>query len=109
LTVVAGAGRPSHGPPARAFVRPARPEGAGALEIKLVGLRVDEALPLLDKALDDAALGERTEVRVIHGFGEGKLRKAVAGFLDGHPHVAGFRLGHAGEGGAGATIVELRD
>lgn len=109
LTVVAGpAGGGSRKAP-RAVSAPARPEGMGALEVKLVGLRVDEALPLLDKALDDAALGDRTEVRVIHGFGEGKLRKAVAGFLDGHPHVAAFRLGQAGEGGAGATIVELRD
>ena len=72
-------------------------------------MRVDEALPLLDKALDDAALEERRELRVVHGFGEGKLRKAVADFLKGHPHVATFHLGGAGEGGAGATIVELRD
>jgi DNA mismatch repair protein MutS2 len=69
---------------------------------------VDEALERLDKALDDAALGERTELRVVHGFGEGKLRRAVAGFLEGHAHVASFRLGRANEGGAGATVVELK-
>ena len=78
-------------------------------EINLVGLTVDEALPRVDKLLDDAALGERREVRVIHGFGEGKLRKAVAGFLRGHPHVAAWRAGGAGEGGGGVTIVELKD
>jgi DNA mismatch repair protein MutS2 len=46
---------------------------------------------------------------VIHGFGEGKLRKAVAGFLQGHPHVAAWRAGGAGEGGGGVTIVELKE
>lgn len=78
-------------------------------EINLVGLTVDEALPRVDKLLDDAALTERREVRVIHGFGEGRLRKAVADLLRGHPHVARYRAGGEGEGGGGVTVVELRD
>jgi DNA mismatch repair protein MutS2 len=78
-------------------------------EVNLVGMTVDEALPRVDKLLDDAALGDRHEIRVIHGFGEGKLRKAIAGFLKGHPHVASYRTGGANEGGGGVTIVELRD
>jgi DNA mismatch repair protein MutS2 len=85
-----------------------RGDGAPA-EINIVGLRVDEALPKVDKFLDESALAERREVRVIHGFGQGTLRKAVAGLLDGHPHVAAFRLGQAREGGGGATIVELKE
>ena len=40
-------------------------------EINLVGLTVDEALPRVDKLLDDAALSDRRELRVIHGFGQG--------------------------------------
>ena len=52
------------------------------------GLTVDEALPRLDKLLDEAALADRNELRVIHGFGAGRLRAAVAGLLEGHPHVA---------------------
>ncbi len=87
--------------------RPART--AAPAEINLVGLTVDEALPRVDKLLDDAALGDRHEIRVIHGFGEGKLRKAIAGFLKDHPHVASYRAGGANEGGGGVTIVELRD
>lgn len=78
-------------------------------EINVVGLTVDEAIPQVDRFLDQSALAERREVRVIHGFGKGKLRQAVAGLLDGHPHVAAFRLGQGGEGGAGATIVELKE
>ncbi len=89
---------------------PERPTRTPApAEINLVGLTVDEALPRVDKLLDDAALGDRHEIRVIHGFGEGKLRKAIAGFLKGHPHVASYRTGGANEGGGGVTIVELRD
>jgi len=78
-------------------------------EINLIGLTVEEALPRVDKLLDDAALSERREIRVIHGFGAGRLRQAVAELLEGHPHVASWRLGRGSEGGAGATIVELRD
>jgi DNA mismatch repair protein MutS2 len=77
-------------------------------EINLVGLTVDEALPRVDKLLDDAALTERHEIRVIHGFGAGRLRRAVAGLLEDHPHVAAFRLGRSNEGGGGVTIVELK-
>jgi DNA mismatch repair protein MutS2 len=83
--------------------------GAVPAEINLVGLTVDEALPQVDKLLDDAALSERREIRVIHGFGQGRLRQAVAGLLEGHPHVAAYRLGAANEGGGGVTIVELKD
>jgi DNA mismatch repair protein MutS2 len=87
----------------------ARSPRAAASEINLVGLTVDEALPRVDKMLDDAFLAERKQVRVVHGFGAGRLRQAVAGLLEGHPHVAGFRLGGAGEGGGGVTVVELKE
>ena len=102
------AGRPRLAVATPTLSRP-RPAGSVPAELNLVGLTVDEALPRLDKLLDDAALSERRQLRVIHGFGEGRLRKAVAGLLEGHPHVASYRLGSGGEGGAGVTLVELRD
>jgi DNA mismatch repair protein MutS2 len=76
-------------------------------EINLVGCTVDEALPRIDKLLDDAALGERRELRVIHGFGEGKLKRALSAFLSRHPQVATVHVG--AEGGGGVTVVELKD
>jgi len=79
------------------------------VEINIVGRRVDEAMPLVDKFLDEAVMAGRERVRIIHGFGEGRLRRAVSELLDGHPHVASFRAGQANEGGGGATVVELRD
>jgi DNA mismatch repair protein MutS2 len=78
-------------------------------EINLVGLTVEEALPRVDKLLDEAIRSERTQVRVIHGFGSGRLRSAVADLLRDHPLVASFRAGQSGEGGGGATVVELKD
>jgi DNA mismatch repair protein MutS2 len=89
---------------------PMRPRGddVDAAQVNLVGLRVDEAMPRVDKALDDATLADRQQVRVVHGFGEGKLRRAVAELLEGHPHVASWRSGAPSEGGGGVTIVELK-
>ncbi|HEY3122005.1 MAG TPA: Smr/MutS family protein [Vicinamibacteria bacterium] len=85
------------------------PRLAVPTEVNLIGLTVDEALPKVDKLLDDAALSDRKEIRVIHGFGAGRLRRAVADLLGSHPHVAGFRTGGPGEGGGGVTVVELKD
>ena len=102
VAVAAAAAKKSHVEGPARGMRPAVPA-----EINLVGLTVDEALPRVDKLLDDAALSDRKELRVIHGFGAGRLRKAVAQFLDGHPHVASFRLGAEGRGGV--TVVELKE
>ncbi len=78
-------------------------------EVNLIGLTVEEATDRVDKVLDDAALSDRREIRLVHGFGEGKLRRAVAKLLDKHPLVASYRPGGPSEGGGGATVVELLD
>ena len=78
-------------------------------EVNLIGLTVEEARERVDKLLDDAALSDRREIRLVHGFGAGKLRKAVAQMLEGHPLVSSWRLGGPSEGGGGATVVELKD
>jgi DNA mismatch repair protein MutS2 len=58
-------------------VATSKSSGEGRGEINLVGMTVDEALPEVDRLLDEAAMGERKELRVIHGFGSGRLRKAI--------------------------------
>ena len=78
-------------------------------EVNLIGLTVEEAQDRVDKLLDDAALSDRREIRIVHGFGEGKLRKAIARMLQSHPLVASYRPGGPSEGGGGATVVELKD
>ena len=76
-------------------------------ELNIIGLRVDDALPELERFLNRASLEARTEVRVIHGKGTGALMRAVRDYLDGHPLVSGFRTGERYEGGDGATVVTL--
>ena len=76
-------------------------------ELKLVGKRVEPALEELDRYLDRALLSSRRQVRIVHGFGSGRLRKAVREHLGAHPAVSGFRAGEQNEGGDGATVVTL--
>ncbi|MCI0568004.1 MAG: Smr/MutS family protein [Acidobacteria bacterium] len=83
-------------------------EPALTKELNLTGRRVDEALPLLDKFLDDASLSALSPLRIIHGMGTGRLRAAIRKFLETHPQVEGFSEAEEREGGGGATVVRLR-
>lgn len=78
------------------------------LELNLLGMYVDEALPVVDKYLDNAILAKVSVVRIIHGNGTGALRKGVHQFLKHHARVESFRMGGEGEGGLGATVVTLK-
>ena len=77
-------------------------------EVKLLGMTVDEAIPTLEKYLDDAYLSGIGIVRVVHGKGTGALRKGVHDYLRKNPHVRTYRLGVYGEGDSGVTIVEMK-
>lgn len=77
-------------------------------EINLIGKTVDEAMPLLDKYLDDAYLSHLERVTVIHGRGTGALRKAVHDHLKRVSYIKSYRIGEFGEGDHGVTIVEFR-
>ena len=78
------------------------------LEVDLRGREADEALRMLDQALDRAVLGGLSELRVIHGIGRGVLRAAVERHLKGHAQVSSLRMGVVGEGGRGVTVAQLR-
>jgi DNA mismatch repair protein MutS2 len=84
------------------------PQESTPVELHLLGQTVDEAIPALDRFLDASARDGRTEVRVVHGHGTGRLRQGVRRHLKGHPQVDGFRPGGDGEGGDGATVVTLK-
>jgi DNA mismatch repair protein MutS2 len=83
------------------------PQVDASAELKLIGQTIDDALPLLDRFLDASLRAGRTEVRVVHGHGTGRLRVAVRAHLKSHPQVGAFRPGGPGEGGDGATVVTL--
>ena len=74
----------------------------------LVGKRVDAALPELERFLDDALLQGVDEVEVVHGAGEGILRKAVREQLGRHRGVTAFHAAGPNQGGDNVTIVEMR-
>lgn len=76
-------------------------------EINLIGKTVDEAVPELDKYLDDAYLSHLPKVFIIHGIGTGALKNAVHSHLKRTKYVKEYRLGAYGEGGAGVTVVEF--
>ena len=76
-------------------------------ELHLRHLTLDEALPKLDKYLNDAFVAGLYQVKIIHGKGTGTLRQAVRKILDKHSLVDSYRPAGYGEGSAGVTIVEL--
>jgi DNA mismatch repair protein MutS2 len=76
-------------------------------ELHLRRLTVDEALWRLDQYLNDAFVAGLSSVRIVHGKGTGKLRRAVHESLAKHPLAKSYRLSDYGEGDYGVTIVEL--
>jgi DNA mismatch repair protein MutS2 len=77
-------------------------------ELNLIGRTTDEAVDEADKFLDEAFLNSLSHIRIIHGHGTGALRRAIGDFLRNHPHVARFSQAPPDQGGAGATLVELK-
>jgi DNA mismatch repair protein MutS2 len=104
LEVVAGAPRR---PDVLRSAAPAQAARVVPSSLDLRGARVEEASELLDRYLNDAALAGAPRVTVIHGHGSGALRDALRAQLSGHALVKKWRPGERGEGGDGATIVEL--
>lgn len=97
--------------------RPAEPTGVSVAvikaanissEINLIAQRVEEAIYILEKYLDEAEVAGLKQVRIIHGKGTGALKQAVWQHLKDHPSVESYRLGEQAEGGSGATIVTLK-
>jgi len=101
---------PAKGSPQRihSVVASKKPD-EGLKDLDLRGMTGEEAIPLVDKFIDDAILAGHHRADIIHGKGTGALRKKVTEFLSGHPRVKSFRLGEWNEGGTGATVVELVD
>lgn len=76
-------------------------------ELNVIGLTVNEALPLVDKFIDDCFLAKLQTARIVHGKGTGKLRQAIQTHLKNHLHIKSYRTGTYGEGEMGVTIIEI--
>lgn len=77
-------------------------------EIDVRGNNTEEAISIIDKYLDDAAISSLSQVRIIHGKGTGALRKGLHEHFRGHPHVKKFEDAAYNEGGSGATVITLK-
>ena len=78
-------------------------------DLNVIGCTVDEALSRTERFLDESLLTDQRVVRLIHGYGTGQLKRAIAGFLQQHPLVARFAAAAPEQGGGGVTVVELKD
>lgn len=83
--------------------------GRDAGRCDLRGLRVDEAIDELTRALDHATSTDRPSLLIVHGVGTGALREAVHRYLRESPYVAKFAGAEAKEGGDGATLAHFTD
>jgi DNA mismatch repair protein MutS2 len=81
---------------------------AVAEEINVIGCTVEEATDKVDKFLDQAALGAKSSVRIIHGYGTGALRRGLGEFLSSHPLVSAIHPEVRERGGEAVTVAELR-
>ena len=99
----AGAGR------AFGASRPARLASLdAATSVDVRGMRVDEAMLVVDKAIDDASLAGLGSLRIIHGKGTGQLGRGIRDFLKDHAQVQSMQHASDREGGSGVLVVTLR-
>jgi DNA mismatch repair protein MutS2 len=89
-------------------VQVAEPD-AMSTEINVIGQTADQAQDAVEKFLDRAFLAGLPRIRIVHGTGMGILRRTLRAWLQKQPQVATVTEPGQNEGGAGATVVELRD
>ncbi len=83
------------------------PRVSARWEVKVIGLRVDDAISVVEKAINDAFLGGLSELTIIHGRGTGALKKAVREYASRHALVKGFKAADHALGGDAVTILQL--
>ena len=110
LKAVGGNGASRKAPAAKVSVHvELQPRETTAVDLNVIGCSVDEALSRAERFLDETLLSDQRVVRLIHGYGTGQLKRALAGFLQQHPLVARFATAPPDQGGGGVTVVELKE
>ena len=90
----------------RSFVKDSSQERP-VLELRLLGMRSEEAIKALEHQLDLATMQGLHNFSVIHGKGNGVLQQAVHDYLSHYPGVRDFHFARPEEGGTGKTYVVL--
>lgn len=83
--------------------------GGSLTEINVIGNHSEEAVSRVERLLDEAAVNDLRSLRIVHGYGTGQLRRAIAEFLRAHPFVSSFGPAPDNQGGGGVTVVELKE
>jgi len=78
------------------------------LSIDVRGKKADEAVDIIRRHVDDAVLLSIPEITIIHGKGDGVLRKVITNYLKNIQEVKHLSEGHPDRGGAGMTIVSFK-
>ena len=86
-----------------------QPREGSLSELNVIGCNVDEALSRTERFIDEALMADVRSVRLIHGYGTGQLRRALAQYLQGHKLVANFASAPPEQGGGGVTVVEFKE
>ena len=102
------AARPSGKGETVRVTRDLAPRPSAQRECNLIGMTTSEGVAQAEAFLDAAVVANLHEVRIVHGYGTGRLRAAVQEMLRRHPRVESFRPGKYGEGEGGVTIVTLK-
>ncbi|MEM6264231.1 MAG: endonuclease MutS2 [Bacteroidota bacterium] len=93
----------------RVSVARSKPLGSTRTELDIMGMRVEEALPAVEKFLDEALMGNLTYLRILHGKGSGALRDGVRNYLRDQGRVSKIKDASIEAGGSGWTVVELKN
>jgi DNA mismatch repair protein MutS2 len=75
--------------------------------LNVIGLTIEDALPRVDRFIDQALLHGLEKIQIIHGIGSGRLRSAIGSYLRGHRGVKSFGLEDSVKGRGAVTLVEL--
>lgn len=77
------------------------------LSLNLRGLRYEEARDKLIRYLDKVVMSDLNEVEIVHGKGDGVLRKLTHDILNDNPHVSEYYHRKPRAGGTGVTVVKF--
>jgi len=83
------------------------PEEAPSPQLNIIGMRVADALPLVEELIDRAYRTGVSTIHIVHGKGTGRLRQAIREMLKAHSMVASYHDGPPEAGGSGITEVKL--
>ncbi|TGJ99080.1 DNA mismatch repair protein MutS [Leptospira semungkisensis] len=79
----------------------------GPRTIYIRKMRFEEAYRILDKEIQEAFLKGETLVEVIHGIGEGVLRKMTEDYIRNHSYLKVLEDAGLNIGNPGSTLIEI--